>query len=93
MTTAGTVNITPNYDRLREWMLGVWRDPTQGSFRRAVKADPTMLRWLAPVCFEPVTPHDDLVCHRLIGHFGPHRDWAPDECLVDGCACTEQEES
>lgn len=54
---------------------------------------------LAPEpCYEPVTlgasagdPEADL-CHRLAGHTGDHADVSPDECLVEGCACTEQEE-
>ena len=32
------------------------------------------------------------VCHRLAEHDGLCSDWAPDECIVADCACTEVEE-
>ena len=31
-------------------------------------------------------------CTQPEGHDGPHADWSPSECLVEGCACTEVEE-
>lgn len=51
-----TVNIEPDYDRLREWMLRVWADPTQVAFRGAILADPGMLAWLNPPQPAPYRP-------------------------------------
>lgn len=46
MTNPETVNIAPDYDRLRTWLLGAWMDPKQGALRSAILADPKTLAWL-----------------------------------------------
>lgn len=90
-----TVTITPDYDRLRAWMLGVWDDPTQDAFRDAIRDDPATLAWLNPptVCLEVVAVSVDgsemLHCHRAKDHPGLCSDWSPEECTIEDCACTE----
>lgn len=44
-------------------------------------------------CFAEVDPEsaEPFHCHRVAGHDGPHADWSPEECLVEGCDCTAEE--
>ncbi len=87
-----SIDITPS-PAIRARLLAVWADPREQAFRDAVLADPATLRWLDPVCYERIEPSDpdSNVCHRQVGHVGDHADWSPEECLVEECACTEQE--
>jgi hypothetical protein len=55
---------------------------------------PNVLHISGP-CFGPVQRAGDgeliTVCHRRANHTGVCSDWAPNECTVPDCACTEEE--
>lgn len=40
-----------------------------------------------PACLEEMP--GEVHCHRLAGHDGACADWAPEECVITDCACTD----
>ncbi len=75
-------------------LLGGWapRDIVPHYTCLACGAGPDEPCKIAYPCLKPTsTDGEATMCHRLAGHDGDCSDWAPDECLVEGCACTEQE--